>query len=471
MIKEDKLRLPTFQRNYVWEKTDIVKLVSTLFSDNTFGAISAIKTTMGYPIFSTRSFIDDLRDKYQLTESNFTPNYTSDDPLYLILDGQQRLQSFYLAFDGDFDKEELFFNTQDCTVSFYETSPNNNWIPIKKLYNKMIRVSYEQTAKFFGKDKNENIFKFFYHIFFTKRITFLISEPSNELRKDRERFTNLFIKVNTSGKGLDKWEIYRCIIMGMKPETGLLFNVNIETESVLTIIYVCTFGFNRTMIEGEQSQNSSNFDMWENRIKSIIETIDTNVIQILPNFIKSLLVLTKILNIGNSGNEYLISDLFSTYKIDINKFDILDSYLNYLFLNNNRFFVKEDDCRLLVLSIVIERLKILKSIQHYWKHSFIIYFHVERISDTLCYLNIETLFNPNKREIFFMSLVDHSIFIDVSLLHSKKSFELMKEIKLINFKKVKLSFNLSDTDIKTILEERKKELSNLWCNRIRELII
>ena len=233
MIKEDKLRLPTFQRNYVWEKTDIVKLFSTLFSDNTFGAISAIKTTIGYPIFSTRSFVDDLQDKCKLSVSNYTPNYSTDDPLYLILDGQQRLQSFYLAFDGDFDKEELFFNTQDCTVSFYETIPNNNWIPIKKLYNKMSRVSYEQTAKYFGKEKNENIFKFFYHIFFTKRITFLISEPSNELEKDKDRFTNLFIKVNTSGKGLTSDEACICIITGMKPESANFFYQLKDFETII----------------------------------------------------------------------------------------------------------------------------------------------------------------------------------------------------------------------------------------------
>ena len=235
MIKEDKLRLPTFQRNYVWEKTDIVKLFSTLFSDNTFGAISAIKTTIGYPIFSTRSFVDDLQDKCKLSVSNYTPNYSTDDPLYLILDGQQRLQSFYLAFDGDFDKEELFLNTEDCTVAFYKTSPNDKCIPIKKLYNKMSRVSYEQTAKFFGKDKNENIFKFFYHIFFTKRITFLISEPCNELEKDKDRFTNLFIKVNTAGINLSEPEAFICRIKGIDPSLTPFFDKlrNIDSDNIL----------------------------------------------------------------------------------------------------------------------------------------------------------------------------------------------------------------------------------------------
>lgn len=395
MIKEDKLRLPTFQRNYVWEKTDIVKLFSTLFSDNTFGAISAIKTTMGHQIFSTRSFIDDLQDKYQLTESNYMPNYTSDDPLYLILDGQQRLQSFYLAFDGDFDEEDLYFNTENCTVAFYETRPNDNCIPIKKVYNKMSRVSYEQTAKFFRKDKNENIFKFFYHISFTKRITFLISEPSNELEKDRERFTNLFIKLNTSGKGLDKWETFRCIITGMRPETVTMFSDltllenkikgnkpdRVEFDSISTLFdcllnvtqdeysdYVLRKATNETLpLKNKDSYNFiqelflkrlstfgniiidsfNDLISIEDKINYIVKTIDAHFAKIFPVFIKHINRLQFIMLIESFDSDFIIN-MFREFNSNIDNFNIQRCYIQYAFKLIKKHFTQEDDCWLFI---------------------------------------------------------------------------------------------------------------------------
>ena len=57
MIEGGEIKLPVFQRRYVWSKEQVEKLFSTVFNDNPFGAISAIKTTDDYPIFASRTFL------------------------------------------------------------------------------------------------------------------------------------------------------------------------------------------------------------------------------------------------------------------------------------------------------------------------------------------------------------------------------------------------------------------------------
>ncbi|MBQ3690824.1 MAG: DUF262 domain-containing protein [Bacteroidales bacterium] len=497
MIKEDKLRLPTFQRNYVWEKTDIVKLFSTLFSDNTFGAISVIKTTTSYPIFSTRSFIDDLRDKYQLSEANYTPNYSPDDPLYLILDGQQRLQSFYLAFEGTFDNDELFFNTEDCTVGFYENCPNDNWIPIKKLYNKMSRSSYEQTAKFFGKEGNKSIFKFFYHIFFTKSITFLISEPINELEKDRERFTNLFIKVNASGKGLDKWEAYKCIIMGMRPETVEMFRkldtirelisknmsktkynkLDYNLYSLLNIIYFCVL--NETYDEYENRYNNSFYI-------TFLRAINVEFNQTLGNQIRHILLNNKCCSASQLKDEIekAITDKVSiesvrsamedyeSFKERWRHFDFTDDFDNRV-----DYIIKKLNAKTMeLLPIFIQsftKLRIMIGIRFDYSDLIINTFRsltkdVDNFNIQLCYINY--LFNKlltyfvsdNDCNIFLFAFLKEKVIVDLSYrtygwddtFYATKEKDCLFKLNIESFFSLKSSFKFNERNKLYVFTER-----------------
>lgn len=227
MIEGGEIKLPIFQRRYVWSKEQVENLFSTVFNDNPFGAISAIKTTDDYPIFASRTFFEDLKDKYQLSEYNDGQNHSKENPLYLILDGQQRLQSFYLGLTSKFDDMELCFNKQNGTFKFCAEYDKNEYISVKQLYKKLGNNTYESVAKSFNADKTEiidkNIFKFYYHFFFQQRIVMLLAYPSGNEQEDKEKLFELFVKLNTSGVNMDIYDICISKLKAYNPLMEKLF--------------------------------------------------------------------------------------------------------------------------------------------------------------------------------------------------------------------------------------------------------
>ncbi len=102
----EKFFLPHIQRSLVWKETQILRLFDSLMR--------------GYPI-STFLFWKVRENKSKVTKLDFIKNYKRDDKneinnnidkdeYWLILDGQQRLQSFYIALKGSYNKKELYFN-------------------------------------------------------------------------------------------------------------------------------------------------------------------------------------------------------------------------------------------------------------------------------------------------------------------------------------------------------------------------
>jgi len=101
-----KYFLPHIQRELVWKPPQIIKLFDSLMRD--------------YPI-STFLFWK-LVNKKDITKLEFIKYYkkgqsknhintdTNRDEYWLVLDGQQRLQSFFIALKGTYNDKELFFN-------------------------------------------------------------------------------------------------------------------------------------------------------------------------------------------------------------------------------------------------------------------------------------------------------------------------------------------------------------------------
>ena len=97
--------LPHIQRELVWKPAQIYRLFDSLMRE--------------YPI-STFLFWK-IKDPGSITKVEFIKNYLKQsikventdknrDNYWLILDGQQRLQSFYISLCGTYEKKELFLN-------------------------------------------------------------------------------------------------------------------------------------------------------------------------------------------------------------------------------------------------------------------------------------------------------------------------------------------------------------------------
>lgn len=103
-IKEEKFKLPSIQRSFVWEKERICKLFDSLTSDYPIGSF-LVWMPPKEPNIRTKKFTADFKS----SENYFSSEETSESLSYLVLDGQQRLQSLFIGFFGCYDKEYLYF--------------------------------------------------------------------------------------------------------------------------------------------------------------------------------------------------------------------------------------------------------------------------------------------------------------------------------------------------------------------------
>ncbi|GMO23408.1 MAG: hypothetical protein Ta2B_02610 [Termitinemataceae bacterium] len=104
-IDDGKFVLPVIQRSLVWTEEKMELLFDTLLKGDSFGGIMVIEEEKnGKPLFSFRPF---TKDGY------FIPSVQMDklaQNQYFVIDGQQRLQSFYIGLNGSINGKILFFD-------------------------------------------------------------------------------------------------------------------------------------------------------------------------------------------------------------------------------------------------------------------------------------------------------------------------------------------------------------------------
>lgn len=237
MIGNGQIQIPIFQRRYMWKKEHIEKLFSTVLSDNPFGAISAVKTTNDYKIFPIRPFFKNFKDKFKLSKDNDGKNYDDKNPFYLILDGQQRLQSFYLGLTSEFDDMKLCFHKIDGSFKFLNEQEFDNqineYISVEDLYNHFTdnKYDYIRVANIYktndGTNENvrQNIFKFYYHFFYQKRIVLFLVYPSQISEdSDKLKLFEIFKRLNSGGVNLNIYDICESKLKAFNPKFEELFS-------------------------------------------------------------------------------------------------------------------------------------------------------------------------------------------------------------------------------------------------------
>jgi len=101
-IKEEKIVLPYIQRRFVWPEETITKLMDSIMRSYPIGIIMMWEThdDIQYRKF-TSSYIEEENFEYYSNENH--------NRLLLVLDGQQRLQSLYIALYGKYHGKSLYF--------------------------------------------------------------------------------------------------------------------------------------------------------------------------------------------------------------------------------------------------------------------------------------------------------------------------------------------------------------------------
>lgn len=106
-------QLPSIQRSFVWDQDRILRLLDSIMCGYPIGAVMV---WMPGGQIRCRPFLRDYASGERLISQLPAP---SENLSYMVLDGQQRLQSLYVAFRGTFDRERVYLRI-DSRADGYE---------------------------------------------------------------------------------------------------------------------------------------------------------------------------------------------------------------------------------------------------------------------------------------------------------------------------------------------------------------
>lgn len=119
-IREEEIVLPDLQRDFVWKEEQIRQLLDSLMRGYPFGSLLLWNTQ--FLEVAYREFVRDF--KPGLTHT--TKVKPVGKKMRMVLDGQQRLQSFYLAVFGTHDHRRLYFNVTSGPDAVAPVNPNDD---------------------------------------------------------------------------------------------------------------------------------------------------------------------------------------------------------------------------------------------------------------------------------------------------------------------------------------------------------
>lgn len=102
-IKEGEIVLPAIQRNFVWTTSRVTTLLDSIMRGYPVGIVLLWETYADIPY---RQFVQEYQPdgKYSFHDNKRRQK------LKVVLDGQQRLQSLFVALYGSYDDQRLYFN-------------------------------------------------------------------------------------------------------------------------------------------------------------------------------------------------------------------------------------------------------------------------------------------------------------------------------------------------------------------------
>ena len=244
-IDSGRMFLPEIQRKFVWKETQIENLFDSLILGYPIGALLFWKTSKKNINSSEDSlnlyrFIKEYheRDNHDNAKESL-PLTTDYDSYYIVLDGQQRLSSLFIAIkgsvayklprcwwnvDSSFPKKELYMNVNSSlsakvqddddtkrfkflTVDEYNENPSK-WFKVKDLFRYENEYDlFEHVAEHFPDNKalaGKNIMAL-YKVLTAKDTSPLSFYEIEEA--DYDDVLNIFVRVNSSGTPLSKTDL------------------------------------------------------------------------------------------------------------------------------------------------------------------------------------------------------------------------------------------------------------------------
>jgi hypothetical protein len=243
-IKDGEIVLPVIQRRLVWTEDKMELLFDSLLKGNSFGAIICIEEEKdAKPLFAFREFTRNGNNVSSTEVEELSKTQ------WFIIDGQQRLQSFYISLVGTFNGRRLFFDLySDYEEGEYdfrfavkaEDLPKTNkeksessigeclWYPIDDLYQRLSvttkarQVAKEIVAKLKIEDEVkreciETTVQDFSDAVFSDESIGISKVSVNKSKKpveNRQRIVELFRRLNDGGTKLSSYDLVASMFKG-----------------------------------------------------------------------------------------------------------------------------------------------------------------------------------------------------------------------------------------------------------------
>jgi hypothetical protein len=221
--------LPHIQRPFVWKEDQIVRLFDSLLRGYPIGTF-LFWTTKDLGV-RRRKFMDNFYKKYtkdfNIEKLGLEDTDNTRKDITLVLDGQQRLQSLFVALTGKYEGKELYFDVlsgekeDDEGILFkfdFLKKPKTNgeslWVSAKDLLAKLgkekkhFTEATDELLSAVGADPSKrkivstNVENFYRALISDKKITYF---PEKEEKP--ERVFDIFVRVNSGGTQLSKSDL------------------------------------------------------------------------------------------------------------------------------------------------------------------------------------------------------------------------------------------------------------------------
>lgn len=288
-IDEGKYVLPVIQRSLVWTEEKMELLFDTLLKGDSFSGVIAIQEEKGkMPLFNYRRFsrTGELVNSKEIDKLEQTQ--------FFIIDGQQRLQTFYMGLMGSVNGKYLYFDLYSNYLFQYEfkfekdksSLPSSSkddgrslsrhlWYKAGTLLNKLKdtndeeQVADELIDDFDVKDESErdhikkNIKAFYKNIISSDSLGVSIVNI-NKTRPDlenRQRIVELFRRLNDGGTKLSSFDLVASILKGfdwrmegfLREILSQYNDIGLTQDNLIKLIFILQDNHNKEMANIEDT--------------------------------------------------------------------------------------------------------------------------------------------------------------------------------------------------------------------------
>lgn len=283
-IKQGEIMLPAIQRNFVWPSERIFRLLDSIMRGYPIGTILLWET---YGDIQYRTFINDYRSDIPQTYHDNSLG----SKIRLVIDGQQRLQSLYVALYGTYEGCPLYFDilsgrdkddvSEDKYIFTFSTNEE-----IQKSHDYVT----EQLTK--SEEDRDKDFEVFYYL--------KVSDLFNMSPEDRERLKD------TLSKSLALNEVDRI---------RMSVNINLIDQMISTEGYILKETIIDQDLPSESSLRKSDHDVLEvfvrvNTENTRLSRSDLIFSMLKLNWKESATVLPDFIREINTGNYFGINNDF-----------------------------------------------------------------------------------------------------------------------------------------------------------------